>query len=226
MKPASSVVAKREPVSKWNFCCPQRRDQPEMSWTIYVNDIEMLIKSGDFVHGNTSGFSTICGYCFDRTGEFEVCKSGNTIILLPYLSIDSGMLRNSIWTMTKQQYEQIRDVLPGLTSFEHIPLLTKLDCAKIFLHELPEIIGYFPNEKLNDLYLNTDAPEGKEIIRILEAMLTNYHDSQEPVKLKPTTQEQSVIIILDTPDYFEWKPLCKLDNGYCLRLEPGLCIRK
>ena len=95
--------------------------------------------------------------------------------------------------------------------------LTKSDAAHITLWSGPCNKEFSITEALapdfsltskitRKLYLATDAPEGKEILNILQDMLKTYSVSNDPVTIVPSKQDVS--IVLDTPDYFEWKPLC------------------
>ena len=181
----------------------------------------------------TSSVSMSCPYCYDEREKIEIRKTGNRVIFMP--DFESWYAVGSVWYMTKKKYEQIRKIVSEFPSFDVVPLLTKHDCARIFLDELPDSmvfilspegdLNFYPAEStqkdIKDLYLNTDAPEKEKIVNILQNVVKECLDSQEPVKLKPVSQKKSVTVILDTPDYFEWQPLYKFDGGYCLQLKPG-----
>lgn len=142
--------------------------------------------------------------------------------------------KQGILLLTKAQYKELCALLPNMPNQEKLDPFTKSDAAYIALWSGPcnkefsitEVLApdFSLKPKLSqELYLATTAPEGKGILAILENMLQEYAASEDPVALVPS--ESDISIVLDTPDYFEWKPLSTTPEGYALRLEPGFQVK-
>ncbi len=208
---------------------------------IRLNNQWDIVRSGHRICQEDKGISTQCSD-YSTYEYIQIKKSGDLIIFMPMLEDYRAYIKDyyyseSVWYMPKQVYEQLRAINTAFPPIEKIKQLNKRDCVEIFYYELPDPLagfrrmyslpdpladfGMYSLIDLNELYLNTDAPEGKKIIKLLQRMLADWQDSDEPVNIKPLNKENEVTIILDTPDYYEWKPLCKVGDCYYLCLDPG-----
>lgn len=186
------------------------------------------------------------GYLLYDADECPCCaqlisikNAGEYVLIMPVFSQLTECAFNSykqdILLLTKAQYRELCALLPIMPNQEKLDPLTKSDAAYITLWSGPCSKEFSITEALapdfslkprlsQELYLATTAPEGKEILTILENMLKKYAVSDDPVTLVPA--EKNVSIILNTPDYFEWKPLSVTPEGYALRLEPGFQVQR
>ncbi len=153
----------------------------------------------------------------------------------PYLNYPIELSKDGILYFTKEQYQTLCGLLLSCPPQDQLLPLTKSDAAHIVWWDAPfkdEQFGI--SESLNldfsltpkitrEFYLATTAPEGKQILAILENVLKEYSLSNDPVTIVPSKQDIS--IVLDTPDYYEWKPLCPTPEAYSLQLEPGLQVQ-
>ena len=219
MNPVQLITINEYPSGK--ACC-------ELDSSLDINDSFFMHGYGDFIYRD--GHIRTRDESHTEYLEMYIRRATDTVYLIPcmkpwmYLFESERMklFHKCALFMTVQQYNQIRDFLPQFPLYETIPVLTKMDCARIFWVEVPMVIRSSTDYKFDRKgYLGTDAPEREEIIKILEAMVTDYSSSQDPVTLEPASANSEITIILDTADYFEWKALCKVDDGYGLRLEPG-----
>ncbi len=186
------------------------------------------------------------GYLIYDADECPCCaqlvsikNAGEYVLIMPVFSQLSecafDSYKQGILLLTKAQYKELCRLAPNLPSQEKLDPLTKSDAAYIALWSGPcnkefsitEALAsdFSLNPKLSqELYLATTAPEGKEILIILENMLNEYASSDDPVTLVPA--KEAVSIILNTPNYFEWQPLSVTPEGYTLRLEPGFQVQE
>ncbi len=225
MNRVEKITTRDEIILQTCCCCSFDcySDDGFRSQAIYFNDYA-FIQSGSSIERCEGGITPNCLFCGECHGKVQIRNSGNGIVFMP--DFQSVGADEQVWYMSIEHYKQLREIDNEFPPVNEILTITKEECALIFIHETSYV------EKLdnfyfdNDLYLNTDASEGKEIINILKMMLKDYEHSLETVMLQPASEENEITIILDTPDYFEWKPLCKADKGYTLRLESGYQVLK
>jgi len=192
-----------------------------ISSSIYFNN-QLILDYGDWINKIEGGVvfdCTDCPQCY--TIKFQLRKSNKSIIFIP--NVTFSRINEACWYMSVEQYKTLQNLDNNFPTLDEIKLLTKKDCAHIFLYELPKQISSL--DKINNLYLNTDAIEGEKIVTILKQLLWEYQNSNDPVILFPRSKNNEITIILDTPDYFEWKSLCKSDKGYNLCLNPGYKVK-
>lgn len=261
------------------ICCYIEDEHGEIS-TLHINDAFFMFQYIDLIYKD--GFIWIGIEEHFNLGIYIRKSAGlggndTSIYLIPAHDYYAPLFDKGALYMTLQQYNQLRDFVPKFPPCDTIPVLTKMDCARMFWMEAPDAIkSSTPYEFNKNAYLTAYAPEGEEIVTILETMLKDYNylqdpvtlelvprsgktavvldtpvyfkwkdvckvdeeilrilevilkdhaSSQDPVTLEPASRNSEITIILDTPDYFEWKVLCWVDNQYYLRLEPGYQVR-
>lgn len=218
----TSLFTKYEPINALP-CCPLREGEQGEAQSVYLNGMRLL-DCAEYVVEQSSGVSTLCSYCYEPRIAIQVRKSGNLILLLPDFesSWQPAVFAQGVpFFSSIYEYESLRSVIPEFPPFEAIEVLSKRDCAEIFWFEAPAEVTLLTYRFDSKKYLNTNALEKKEILSLLESLLSAYAQSTEPVLLCPAQPEDVITLILDTPDYYEWKMLCKTDKGYELLLEPG-----
>ncbi|MGE0010192.1 MAG: hypothetical protein AB7F19_06680 [Candidatus Babeliales bacterium] len=136
-------------------------------------------------------------------------------------------LNGGIFYFTIAQYEQLCTLLPNCPKQNQLAHLTKSDvayilCSELSMNEYITLNFSFTLKLKRELYLLTNAREGKNIVSILQNMLKQHAASEEPVLLTSSPEDDAITIMLNTPNLLEWKPLAKSAQGYTLRLEPGL----
>ena len=180
-----------------------------------------FLVSGNSIQSYNGGSTLNCEECGQYQEKIQIRKSGDIIIFIPDFEWIYG--DGDVMFMSDELYSQLQKIDDDVPSIHKIMQLTKRDSAQIFLHELPEPISSLSD--LNQLYLNTNAPHEKEIVTILQNLVMNYKEYDDPVRIK-RTEHNKVTIILDTPDYFEWQPLTRSDQEYHLVLSPGYQVEE
>lgn len=213
------------------YCCVLLEadlDQDEKLETILFNDnIKFLNRSEYFIFSQSSSRAT-CSYCWNYVKQFEWRRIDNYVLIWDeeniYLDQEIIYMNTERYTELKTILQQVDDTY-SLPDFKKIAPLSSKDVAHIFWDEMPEAIqGYKPFLLKKQGYLNTDAPEKELILSIIKNLLEQYATADKPVQLEKVSDENLITIILDTPDYFEWKPLAKTKDGYALMLNEFFCL--
>ena len=161
----------------------------------------------------------------------SVVKTDRYILLFPdfyFTNRCSDLFEHGGFCMNPEQYENMKKQIVELPLQEKIPFFTKKQCAELFDFELPEVCtkSYAYDPYFNKRYLITDAPEEKGILEVLEHLVIEYKQSNDPVQLIKVPDDAKVTIYLDIKNDAEWRPLYKTEEGYELLFSGGYGVKE
>lgn len=184
----------------------------------------------------------VCEQC-----GYEGCASGNWLTLrrvsdfvtfvpaFEYMESDeegvdhsppSYILERGAPKLTRQLYEELRDMVVALPRIDAIAHLSCRDAALLLKAEAPaRIMGRPCEEPVLNRKLIVAVSDGdlNERIRQFEALVATALASDDvEVEALDASLSTAVTFYLDVPGFTEWTPMVSHDDAAWIRLEPGV----
>jgi hypothetical protein len=207
---------------------------------IYFDDW-MFCNGIDFleIEGATIQFIVCshCGYARCESGNYLTLRScGDYVLLIPSFeemgdddlelnefSAPYEVRKNGAIYLTKDQYSELRRIVPALAEYASLQPLMKKEVALLVQWEAPyNTLGDFPADIAfnEELYLTTESPLEERVVDKLTSLLHEFIASKEPVACTRSNEVNSSIF-LDVNEFIQWNPITELNGKFTLRLEPG-----
>lgn len=200
---------------------------------LFCNGVEFLELDGSSVQFIVCSH---CGYARCEPGNFlTLRKCGEHVFLIPSFeemeaddfdlhefSAPYEVRKNGAIFLTKDQYAQLRSIVPGLNKSEELQPINMREVALLVQWEAPyRALGELPSKisLKRDLYLATESPLEDNIVKELFTFLKEFLASKKPAECIESSTRNSAIF-LDTKEYSQWNPLTEVDGKLRLRLEP------